>query len=82
MAKVTPLTEGAIRALESLKTMSEPVTLNQLNADSDSPIASAHLTSLKRRGLVETAEVEVPVTRMQKVNTYVLTADGFNFSQE
>jgi DNA-binding transcriptional ArsR family regulator len=82
MAKSTPLTEGAIRALTALREMSGPVTLNDLNAEVSEPVASAHLTALKRRGLVETAEVEVPVTRMQKVNTYVLTADGFSFSQE
>ena len=79
MPKVNPLTEGALRALEALRSQAGPVTLNDLNATLSEPIASAHLTALKRRGLVETAEVEVPVTRMQKVNTYVLTdaADSF-----
>jgi DNA-binding transcriptional ArsR family regulator len=81
MAKPTPLTEGAVRALEALKGASGPVTLNDINASISDPIASAHLTALKRRGLVETAEVEVPVTRMQKVNTYVLTDAGHSFSE-
>lgn len=81
MAKVTPLTEGAVRALSALKGANGPVTLNDLNSTLSEPIASAHLTSLKRRGLVETAEVEVPVTRMQKVNTYILTSAGQDFSE-
>jgi len=81
MAKSTPLTEGAVRALDALKGVNGPVTLNDLNATLSDPVASAHLTALKRRGLVETAETEVPVTRMQKVNTYVLTDAGQSFSE-
>lgn len=81
MAKSLPLTEGAVRALSALKGANGPVTLNDLNASISEPVASAHLTSLKRRGLVETAEVEVPVTRMQKVNTYILTSAGQSFSE-
>ena len=82
MAKQAPLTEGAVRALEALKVQEAPLTLNELNETMPEPVAAAHLTALKRRGLVETAEVEVPVTRMQKVNTYVLTAAGRELEQE
>lgn len=70
MAKETPLTEGSVRALEALKSAGKPVTLNDLNDMVDTPIASAHLTALKRRGLITTTQTEVPVTRMQKVNVY------------
>lgn len=73
MAKETPLTEGSVRALEALKSVGKPVTLNQLNEMVDEPIASAHLTALKRRGLISTTQTEVPVTRMQKVNVYSIS---------
>jgi DNA-binding transcriptional ArsR family regulator len=79
MAKQNPLTEGAIRALNALKKAKGPVTLADINAKLDQPIASAHLTSLKRRGLISTDITEVEVTRVQKVNTYTLTSDGKSF---
>jgi predicted ArsR family transcriptional regulator len=79
MAKKTPMTEGAIRALNALKKAKGPVTLADINAKLDTPIASAHLTSLKRRGLIASDVVEVEVTRVQKVNTYTLTSDGKSF---
>jgi DNA-binding transcriptional ArsR family regulator len=79
MAKSNPLTEGAVRALNALKSAKSPMTLAQINDSLSEPVASAHLTALKRRGLVETSEVEVPVTRIQKVNTYVLSADGEDY---
>jgi DNA-binding transcriptional ArsR family regulator len=79
MAKKTPLTEGALRALNALKKAKSSVTLADLNETVDTPIASAHLTSLKRRGLIESDVVEIEVTRVQKVNTYKLTSDGKNF---
>jgi DNA-binding transcriptional ArsR family regulator len=55
------------------------MTLAQINDSLSEPVASAHLTALKRRGLVETSEVEVPVTRIQKVNTYILSTDGEDY---
>lgn len=81
MAEQRPLTPGAKRALEALRNQPEPITLKDLNEQMDEPLASAHLTALKKRGLVETAVVEVPVTRIQKVNTYVLTDAGTDFEE-
>lgn len=79
MAKKTPLTEGSLRALNALKARDE-VTLAQLN-EAGAEVASAHLTSLVRRGLVSTAKVEIPVTRMQEVNVYRLTEEGASYEE-
>lgn len=73
MAKLTP---GTVRALEILQAQEGPVTLQQLNEGLETPVAVAHLTALKRNGLVVTEQIEVPVTRMQKVNTYVIDAEA------
>ena len=75
--KVTPLTEGSLRALNALKAR-DGVTLAQLN-ESGAEVASAHLTSLVRRGLVSTEKIEIPVTRMQEVNVYRLTEEGTSY---
>ena len=80
MPKLTP---GTMRALEVLQNQTEPMTLKQLNEGLEEPIAVAHLTALKRAELVTTEKVEVPVTRMEKVNTYVLDREAVsNFKFE
>lgn len=75
--KQTPITEGSLRALTALQAQ-DGVTLAQLN-EAGAEVASAHLTSLVRRGLVSTEKIEIPVTRMQEVNVYRLTEAGEAF---
>ena len=75
--KISPITEGSLRALNALKA-NDGVTLAQLN-EAGAEVASAHLTSLVRRGLVSTEKIEIPVTRMQEVNVYRLTEAGASF---
>ena len=76
MAKQAKLTEGALRALEALRNAEPGTTMAELNETLETPIASAHLTALARRGLVDSVDVERPVTRVQKVKAYTLTVDG------
>ena len=80
MVKQNPLTEGALRALNFLKGVEGPIIMSDINdaliAQGEAPIASGHLTALKRRGLLDSEQVEVPVTRITKVNAYVLTDAG------
>lgn len=77
--KVTPLTEGSARALKALQAQ-DGLTLNQLK-DAGNEIASAHLTSLVKRGLVSTEKIDIPVTRIQTVNVYYITDAGINYSE-
>ena len=81
MAKQAKLTEGALRALEALRNAEPGITMAELNETLETPIASAHLTALARRGLVDSVDVERPVTRIQKVKSYTLTADGEDYEQ-
>ena len=61
MAKVNPLSEGALVALAALAIAPEGSTLQELNDIAAAPIASAHLTALARRGLVTSEKVEKEV---------------------
>lgn len=81
MAEQKPLTEGTLRALEALRNAQPGSTLEEINATLEEPIASAHLTALKRRGLVESEDVEKEVVRIQKVKAYTLTPEGEDFEQ-
>ena len=79
MAKQAKLTEGALRALEALRNAKPGITMAELNETLDTPIASAHLTSLARYGLVEKEDVEREVVRVQKVKAYTLTEAGQDY---
>lgn len=77
--KVAPLTEGAIRALEALKGADGPTIMANLNAGLETPVSSAHLTALVRRGLVDAEEVEVIVESTRKVKAYTINEAGLDF---
>ena len=79
MAKQAKLTDGALRALEALRNAPADITMAELNETLETPIASAHLTALARRGLVSSIDVEREVVRIQKVKAYTLTEDGTNY---
>lgn len=77
MAKVNPLSPGAVQALEILKAADAPMTLAEMNEGLDTPIASAHLTALKRRGLVDSEKVEIEVVTVREVNAYSATGEDY-----
>ena len=77
MAKVNPLSEGALKALEILQAADAPMTLAEMNEGLETPIASAHLTALKRRGLVESDKVEIEVVSTREVNAYSWTGEEY-----
>jgi hypothetical protein len=71
MAKVKPLSEGALKALEILKSEGS-MTLAEMKEKGFDKVNSSHLTALKNRGLVSTESVEKEVTTIAKrtVNVY------------
>jgi len=69
------LTQGTINALNVLKEEKELLTLHDLK-DIDESIATAHLTALARAGLVEVAEVEIPVTTVKTYKAWKITELG------
>lgn len=77
------LTPGTLRALELLNGTEGQVTLHDLNelTDEDSKVASAHLTSLIKNGLVEATDTEREVVRIQKVKAYNVTPEGIAYFQ-
>jgi len=77
--KVNALSDGAVIALEALQAAPEGSTLQELNAISTAPIASAHLTALARRGLVSSDKVEKEVVSVRTVNAYTITDAGMNY---
>jgi hypothetical protein len=77
MPKVNGLTEGTLVALKAVR-QNDGATLAEL-IDAGFPVSAAHMTSLKRHGLVTTEQVEVPVTRMTLVNKYILTEAGTDY---
>ena len=81
MAKVNPLSEGALVALEALKVAPAGSTLQELNDVATAPIASAHLTALARRGLVASDKVEKEVVSVRTVNAYTITEAGTNYEE-
>lgn len=80
MAK-TPLTEGTRNALNVLQANEGQLTLEEMNTFSDEKIASAHLTSLVKRGLVEAEDVEVEVLVTKTVKGYKLTEAGVDYDE-
>lgn len=79
MAKVNPLSEGALVALAALEAAPAGSTLQELNEIATAPIASAHLTALARRGLVSSEKVEKEVVSVRTVNAYTITEAGTNY---
>ena len=61
----TPLSEGANLALKML-TEKGPLTISQMKELGFTNANSSHLTALKRRGLVDSVEVEIEVQVVQK----------------
>ena len=81
MAKVNPLSVGALVALAALAIAPEGSTLQELNDVATAPIATAHLTALARRGLVSSEKVEKEVVSVRTVNAYTITEAGINFEE-
>lgn len=78
MAKtVQPLSPGALAALEILQAANGPMTLAEMNEGREDKIASAHLTALKRRGLVSSDKVEIEVVTVREVNAYEATGEEY-----
>jgi len=69
----TPLSEGANLALKML-TEKGPLTISQMKELGFTNANSSHLTALKRRGLVdsEQVEIEVQVVQKRKVQKYFI----------
>ena len=69
----TPLSEGAKKALELLKTEGSLTIakMKELGLEAN----SSHLTALKNRGLItsETIEIEIPTIAKRKVQLYSIT---------
>jgi len=61
----TPLSEGAKLALKML-TEKGAMTISQMKELGFTNANSSHLTALKRRGLVDSVEVEIEVQVVQK----------------
>lgn len=77
MAKLNPLSEGALAAIAILEGAEAPMTLAEINDQSDIKIASAHLTAAARRGLVASEKVEKEVVSVRTVNAYSLTGEVY-----
>jgi len=73
--KVTKLSEGALKALEILKSSESGLTIAEIKEKGFEDVNSSHLTALKNRGIVDTMEVEREVVTVvkRKVNVYTLT---------
>ena len=69
----TPLSEGANLALKML-TEKGAMTISQMKELGFENANSSHLTALKKRGLVDSVEVEieVQVTQKRKVQKYFI----------
>lgn len=71
MAKeLKPLSDAAQKALEIIQGADKPLTLAEINAQSDMPIASGHLTALVRRGFVTNEDVTIEVVVEKTVKAY------------
>lgn len=71
MAKeLKPLSEAAQKALDIIQGADEPLTLADINAQSDITIVSGHLTALVRRGHVTSEDKTVEVVVKKKVKAY------------
>jgi DNA-binding transcriptional ArsR family regulator len=75
------LTAGMVSAYDVLKGIDGPATLAEMNVGLETPIAIAHLTGLVRKGYASAEQVEREQVRVVKVNSYILTEDGLNYSQ-
>ena len=80
IAKVNPLSEGALAALAALQSATSPITLAELN-ENGAGIASAHLTALAKRGLVSSDKVEKEVVTVRTVNAYSITEAGMDYQE-
>ena len=72
--KVAELSEGAKTALAMLKEEPEGLTIADMKNRGFTNANASHLTALKRRGLVdsEQVEIEVVVTQKRKVQKYFI----------
>lgn len=72
--KVAELSEGAKTALAMLQTEAEGLTVAEMKTRGFENANASHLTALKKRGLVDSVEVEVEVvvTQKRKVQKYFL----------
>jgi hypothetical protein len=66
------LTDGMRNAYSVLENIEGGATLAELNSVSETPIAVAHLTGLKRHGLATSEKVEVERPTVRKVKAYRL----------
>jgi hypothetical protein len=85
MAKETKLTEGTWNALNTMRKVDGEVTMAQLNELSEDNIASAHMTQLKRRGLVTAEKREFVCDccgAKSKRNVYTLTEAGALYQED
>ena len=80
MAKVNKVSEGALKALEALKTVGTATAKDLKDAGLEG-LNSAHLTALVNRGLVEATDtvVEVVTVVKRKVKAYTITEKGKTF---
>jgi DNA-binding transcriptional ArsR family regulator len=76
------LTEGMVNAYGILKGVEGAVTLAELNAGAETPVAVAHLTGLVRKGYASAEQVERTQTRIVKVGAYSVTEAGLAYTQE
>ena len=63
---VAELSDGAKTALAMLKDEAEGLTIADMKARGFENANASHLTALKRRGLVDSVEVEIEVQVIQK----------------
>jgi len=79
VAKLTPLTEKSWVALNAMRQVEGGITLTELNESFNIQVASANMSQLIRRGLVnaEKTQFECPTCGSKSVkNVYTLTDAG------
>jgi hypothetical protein len=74
MAKENKLSDGMIKALDLVKTSENGLTISQMKELGFTEANSSHLTALKKKGLVDSVEVEieVPAIIKRKVQKYFI----------
>lgn len=84
MAKLAKLSEGALKALEAIKTAGKSVTASELKELGLEGLNSAHLKALENRGLVTAVEVEKEIVAVvkRKVKEYTVTEKGLTGESE
>ena len=84
MAKLAKLSEGALNALEAIKTAGKGVTASELKELGLEGLNSAHLKALENRGLVTAVEIEKEIVTVvkRKVKEYTITEKGLTGNVE